>query len=156
MSDEIEHYDPVEQIYHLKKAGRSFREIAKEVDLPAAACMKLYSSYMTELAQGISSEQRDIDLQMELERLDALHNAYWDHAISGDLKAAEFVLKVGAQRGKFQKFDALSPTDTQQIANILVVGGTKEDFIKALAEGRGELPVAGPAQDDGKDTEEPQ
>lgn len=75
---------------------------------------------------------------MELARLDHIQLAFWDQAVSGDVKAAEVVLKVVAARCRLLQLDRGGPTGSSGVAarHVVVVGGTKEEYVQALTTGR--------------------
>jgi len=111
----------------------------------------LFRKYSLKLAQTITTEEREIARFLEIERLNDLQNAYWADALTGDIKSAEFVLKVIAQRGKYMQIDQIDGTDRTQVANVLIVGNDQRSFLEALEAGRAK-PLAGPDQDDEEDS----
>lgn len=73
---------------------------------------------------------------LELARLDEVQLAFWDQATSGDAKAAEVVLKVVAARCRLLQLHR-GPLEPSGAASspVVVVGGSKEQFVAALTTG---------------------
>jgi len=77
--------------------------------------------------------------RLELARLEALQASHWAAATSGDdLKAAELVLKVSAQRSKLLGLDRVTSEAEESPRSILVVGATGDyvgDLQRIVEEG---------------------
>jgi hypothetical protein len=93
-------------------------------------------------------------VQTELDRLDVLQQTYWQNALQGERSDAEFVLKVMSHRMKLLGLDQLQADTKQQIAQVLVVGGSQQEFIDALNAGRNQQALTGRSPEDGDDLEE--
>ena len=146
--------DIEQQAYFLKLAGFSFAEIALKLGMNASEARARIHGYKMEMAQTIDPDVRRQALEMEVERLDQLQSSYYQEALAGDLKAAEFCLKVIIERAKLRGLDRIDGTDSAQVANILIVGGSQKEFIDALNHGRmRSIGMAGESHDDGKDKE---
>ena len=73
-----------------------------------------------ELVEGVQDYRR-----LELARLEALQASHWAAATSGDdLKAAELVLKISAQRSKLLGLDRVASEAEVAPRSIFVVGAT--------------------------------
>lgn len=151
---EVQNYDPGERIYHLRKAGISFSQIAKDFEMTTAEAVSYFRKFQTELAASYSLDDRQALVLLELERLDALQNSIWEAAVVGGLPSIDMVLKIMKQRVQLLQLDAVNPTDVAQVANILIVGGSKEEFLQAMREGRNAKGLAGARRDDENDLEE--
>lgn len=143
--------DSGERIWHLKLAGMSFYEIANELDIPTAECVAKFRNFQKYLAQDISLEKREQMAHLEMARIDAIQYPQYMAALGGDLKAAEFVLKAVALRARLAQLDSINPNAGENKTQILIAGGTKEDFLAALAQGR---TVTGVPDDDVEDEED--
>ena len=73
---------------------------------------------------------------LELARLDHLQAAFYPAATSGDVKAAEMVLKVMAARCRLLQLDRMTAETSSTPEDHVVVGGTQAEFIEALKLGR--------------------
>lgn len=125
--------------YHLRKAGYSFQEISKMVGRSVPACMNDFREYQNELAKELSLNDREAMTLLELGRLDDLQKVFYASASHGDLKALEGVLKIMVHRMKLGGLDQANPVNPQQSANIIMVGGSQEEFIEALRAGRAQM-----------------
>ena len=107
-----EQFERENQVLELRKSGATWAEIASVTGYAnASGAQKAYSRVVTRVQRESLDELRDL----ELERLDRLQRSYWKAAvIDGDKKAAEFVLKVIAQRTKLLGLDAPQRIDVQQ------------------------------------------
>ena len=121
------------QAYLMKQAGHTLREIADDLgyatDEEVAHAIK--ERLKTE-AKHITSAGRAGLLQLEIDRLEALHKAYWRGALAGDREDAKFVLQVADRLIKLTQLDSLD-TATQQ-ARVLVVSGSEQDYVEKLKE----------------------
>ena len=107
------------QIVELRKEGYVWREIATLVGMSTAGVYKAYNRAMVRTLRPATEELRE----MELERLDALQLTYWQPAVQGNLRAADFILKVIDKRAKLLGLDA--PVKVQ--AEVVTYDGTDLD-----------------------------
>lgn len=128
--------DPEAQVYHLRKSGMSFLDIAERLAISSAEAIAAFRRYTVTLAASYSLDERQALVQLELERLNDLQAAVWAPATAGDRASIETALKIMAHRSKLLQLDAVTPVDNQQVQNILVVGGDQETFLEALRAGR--------------------
>jgi hypothetical protein len=71
-------------------------------------------------------------LNLELARLDALQDAVWDQAMTGDTKAVDSALKVINMRAKLLGLEILAQNPSTVTNNTVVVSGDTQDFIRSL------------------------
>lgn len=149
---EVAGYDPSERIYFLRKAGFSFTDIVGQMnhEYTYADVVGRFRNFQVRMAADFSLDERTSLTQLELARLDALQIHPYMRAIeTGDPRDIDAVLKIMNARSKLLGLDLPNPQDQKQVANILVVGGSQQDFIDALNAGRKGL--AGPGSDDDGD-----
>lgn len=94
------------QAIQLRIAGLDYETIAKRLGYSSrqAAAKDLQRA----LARNLELERTAADelRHIELMRLDRLQGSFWARALGGDLKAAEFCLKVVTERRKLLGLDA--------------------------------------------------
>jgi hypothetical protein len=115
--------------YALRKRGRSWWDIAEELGISEGVAQNLVSSRIAAAADLVSEHTKRQLLGMEVARLDDIMNAHWDDALV-DVRTAELMLKVIAQRAKLLGLDAL--TEPVQIHQTVVVTGTSEEYVRSL------------------------
>jgi len=89
-------------IIELRHEGYVWREIATMVDMSIAGVVKAYKRALTRHPVAAIEEHREL----ELDRLDNLQRTYWQPAVNGNLRAADFVLRVIDKRSKLLGLDA--------------------------------------------------
>lgn len=89
-------------IIELRHEGYVWREIATMVDMSIAGVVKAYKRALTRHPVAAIDEHREL----ELDRLDSLQRTYWQPAVAGNLRAADFVLRVIDKRAKLLGLDA--------------------------------------------------
>ncbi|WP_299442285.1 hypothetical protein [uncultured Phycicoccus sp.] len=114
-------------------AGHSYQKVAD--DLGYANRGTVHRIVHTALARHEAENVEDFRA-LELARLDHLQAAFFPAATSGDVKAAEVVLKVMAARCRLLSLDRAARSDPNRAQNLVVVGGTKEEFESALLAGQ--------------------
>jgi hypothetical protein len=72
------------------------------VDMSIAGVVKAYKRALTRHPVAAIEEHREL----ELDRLDNLQRTYWQPAVAGNLRAADFVLRVIDKRAKLLGLDA--------------------------------------------------
>lgn len=147
-----ERFEPskMRKIYHLRKAGKSYSDIAEEIgDDDPVALAKSMQYFMSELAAAYGQNERRTDAMMELDRLDELQAAWWDNA-KFDKDAAGVVLKVMQIRQKLLGLDLPDPTNGTVQQQVLVIGNDTKEWMAALQAGR----EAGRSRDDDLEAEE--
>jgi hypothetical protein len=89
-------------IIELRHEGYVWREIATMVDMSIAGVVKAYKRALMRHPVAAIDEHREL----ELDRLDNLQRTYWQPAVNGNLRAADFVLRVIDKRSKLLGLDA--------------------------------------------------
>jgi len=89
-------------IIELRHEGYVWREIATMVDMSIAGVVKAYKRALMRHPVAAIEEHREL----ELDRLDNLQRTYWQPAVNGNLRAADFVLRVIDKRSKLLGLDA--------------------------------------------------
>jgi len=89
-------------IIELRHEGYVWREIATMVDMSVAGVAKAYKRALTRHPHATIDEHREL----ELDRLDNLQRTYWQPAVNGNLRAADYVLRVIDKRAKLLGLDA--------------------------------------------------
>lgn len=79
----------------LRRQGKTWQEIADDLGYADRSGAR---KAVERLLDRTEFESVDEFRVLESDRLDALHQAHWDKAINGDVKATELVLKISAQR----------------------------------------------------------
>jgi hypothetical protein len=113
----------------LALAGYCYEDIAEDVGYAnrGTAWRAVNESLNGQLVENVQTYRR-----IELARLEALQAAHWDAAVSGDdLKAAELVLKVSAQRTKLLGLDR-QPMEAEEGTRSIVIVGAGGDYLGDL------------------------
>jgi hypothetical protein len=97
-----ERIDKEREIVELRTEGYVWREIAEQVGMSTAGVYKAYNRAMTRVIAPSIEEHREL----ELDRLDILQRTYWQPAVNGNLRAADYVLRVIDKRAKLLGLDA--------------------------------------------------
>ena len=96
------------QVVELRRTGATWEGIAQVVGYSnAGGAYKAYQRAMARVFEQPVKEMRDA----ELDRLDRLQRAYWKDAIEGNVRSADFILRVIDKRAKLLGLDA--PTKIQ-------------------------------------------
>ena len=102
-------------IMRYRRQGMTVSEIAESLDTTHSQVSNaLESAYRALHAEDEATVARQVDL----ERLDELHSAYWAAAKEGDIKAADFILKTMDRRAKMLGIDAPIQTQTDGMLQI--------------------------------------
>lgn len=149
MASELAKYDERDAaVYHLRRGGLSFPEIADRLDLSYSEVMTSYLAFQKKAIAEFGSEERKSMTMLEVDRLDTLQRAVWDQAMMGDQKAIATVLQIINTRTKLLGLDQLTIQDTATLQNVLIIGEAQKDFIDALNNGRKKL-TSPPIDDEG-------
>lgn len=112
--------DREKEIIEWRIEGLTWRQIAERVQMSPAGALKAYNRAMVRTLKPAADEMREL----ELDRLDTLQQTYWRPAVEGNLRAADFILRVIDKRAKILGLDA--PTKIQ--AEVVTYdGGTNLD-----------------------------
>lgn len=136
------------KIYHLKRAGESFTEIAERLNMEQNDVIRRYRHYMVDIVTEFSVRERDHIVAMELDRLDQLMIPFWVAGTEGDKEGAETYLKIAAHRSKLLRLDQPTPDELSKSMQVIVVSGSKADYEEALRRGREMPQVTGSVGDD--------
>lgn len=118
--------------YRLQQAGHDWQTIADSVGYQNAKTAEVcVRQYLQKAALEVSADQRREALELELARTGRLINAYWDIALAGEVKAAEFVLKVITLRARLQGLDE-NAEKTNATTKTIVIAGTPQEYSAAL------------------------
>ena len=99
------------KVFEERLSGHLFSQIAELVHLENATDTKGYFEAFLKSEAGETSHEM---LNLEHCRLDALHQAFWPAAISGDSKAATVILKTMDSRQKLiQTSEAIRKTEEE-------------------------------------------
>lgn len=116
--------------YQLRLAGTSWSEIAARLHYQNGSKARYSVELLIKKASDAADEDRKQEiLELELDRLDALQNAVWGMALSGDIKAVEAVLKVMSHRARILSLG--EETRGNQISTVIV---SDSNYVEALKE----------------------
>lgn len=99
----------------LRRAGKSYREIASEMGISLGRAHAL----VTEALEEVTTEAVDSLRLVEGERLDAALAAIWPRVEGGDLKAIEAFLRISVRRA--QLFGIDQTADVAQVNNVAII-----------------------------------
>jgi hypothetical protein len=100
---EPEQLDRELAVVELRREGKTWQQIADAVSY--ATAMGAWKAYQR-ACQRTLQEPTDEARRIELDRLDALQRTYWEPAVEGNLRAADFVLRVIDRRARILGIDA--------------------------------------------------
>lgn len=89
----------------MRRSGRTYREIARQVGIGVASAHRLIAAAMAETRSAVAEDVMELRA-LELSRLDGLMVALWPKARRGDLAAVDRVLKIMERRAKLLGLDA--------------------------------------------------
>lgn len=104
-----------EKALELRRAGASYRQIAKAQGVSLAMAHKYVKRGMKRLIERCKDEAQQV-LTLELDRLDAMLMGLWPTASKGNPQAVEKVLKIMERRAAILGTDApkkVAPTDPE-------------------------------------------
>ncbi len=114
--------------YQKRLGGESWADIATSMDYPSPVTVKREVDLLVSKAMNIATDDRKREVvEMELDRLDALQNAVWGMALTGDFKAVETTLKIMQHRARLLALGEESSGNTVQ--TVIVAG---EDYVETL------------------------
>src|SRR4051812_10703001 len=122
-----------EQAYEMKLAGKTLSQIADGLGYRSTTevAHAIKERFQVE-AQFITEDTRSGMIQIEMDRLERLHAAYWESAMAGDREDAKFILAVHDKRVKIGQLDSMN-TATQG-ATVLVISGAERSYVEKLKE----------------------
>lgn len=89
--------------------GKGYREICDELDIPPSAIGRHKQALKRIANETLETDAHCVRL-VEEARLETLTSTYWASALSGDLRAGEFVLRIHAARAKMWGLAELQDT----------------------------------------------
>jgi hypothetical protein len=131
------------QALHLRAAGADFRAIANALHISVGQAYADVASELREVTREVAEEV----LSMDLTRLDQLQASVWADARSGDIAAVNAATRIVELRqrlcGNLRSAGvSVNTTVAPQVPGaVLVIGGSKSEYIQGLREARGELPA---------------
>lgn len=122
----------------LRQAGASYRQIAEDCDYyDASAARKAILSAFDEVIQEPVEELRKI----QIERLNHMLLILWPKVQKGDNTSIRDALSVMSKMDQLMGTDAPQQISHKVEAGVLVIEGTTDDYLRALAELSGEDPA---------------
>lgn len=119
--------------YQLHLSGKDWETVAKMVGYGSGQSAAVeVRQYITRAAVQMDNARKEEVLNLELARLDALQDAVWDQAMTGDTKAVDSALKVINMRAKLLGLEILAQNPSTVTNNTVVVSGDTQDFIRSL------------------------
>lgn len=94
-----------QQAVELRRAGRSYREIARQVGIGVASAHRLVAAAIAEARTTVQEDVVELRA-LELSRLDGMLGGLWPQARRGNLGAVDRVLKIMERRAKLLGLDA--------------------------------------------------
>jgi hypothetical protein len=131
------------QALNLRAAGADFRSIANALSISVAQAFNDVQSEMHEVTREAAEEVLALDLQ----RLDQLQASVWAAARAGDIAAVNTATKIIELRqrlfGNLRSAGVTVNTTVPPLPEgaVLVIGGSKSEYIAGLRQARGELPA---------------
>lgn len=116
---------------HLQRQGKSLWQIADALGLSHTQTVASIKDALNEAAALVDEASKRELLTLEMSRLDELQDAQWAAAMSGDTKAAEFILKVIDKRAKLLGLVS-DDKDEKTTVQTVVVTGDSRAYIEAL------------------------
>lgn len=116
--------------YELRQQGKSWWAVAEELGVSESLARQRVDDAITAAVAMADDQEKRALLAMEVGRMDALQEAYWATAVGGDVRAAELVLKISAQRAKLLGLDNIGSAATS--THTVIVQGTSPQYIEAL------------------------
>jgi hypothetical protein len=97
----------------LRLTGKTYEVIGAELGVAAPSAYKAVKRGIARIEKQTAESAREM-IRLELERLDAMHDALWPRVLRGDEKAVESALHILEQRAKLVGLYAptkIAPTD---------------------------------------------
>lgn len=131
-----EHWAKATQAYELLLGGKSYTEIAEQLDISreSGVWQMLLERFSYDAAKLTEAERKDM-LGLELLRLNALLAAVWPSAMMGDPKSVDSAVKIVATQAKISGLEQVDPVVNKNL--VLVMGEKEEDYINALRRAEG-------------------
>ncbi len=124
--------------YKLRLKGKTNLQIAETLQITEAEVRSSVSSRLLEAAEYVNEGTKQQMLALELDRLDALMNMAWDAAEGGDMQAILRILQVIRLRANLLGLENITTASITH--QTVVISGTSQEYIAALAEIAGKDP----------------
>lgn len=119
------------EAHDMHLAGHPWSVIAARVGYASPrVCSMAVTAYLQRAAVKQAPDQRRQQLDLERARLDALQAAFWQRAVSGDVKAAAVVLKVVVERSRLPGLTA--EPNQPDTPRTIIIDGSEEQFIAGM------------------------
>jgi hypothetical protein len=114
--------------YQMRLGGEAWPDIASSLNYTSPVTAKREVDLLITKAMNVATDDRKREVvEMELDRLDALQNAVWGMALTGDFKAVETTLKIMQHRARLL---ALGEESSGNSVQTVIVAG--EDYVQTL------------------------
>lgn len=103
----------VDKALELRQQGKSFRKIAAALDVNVKTAFGYVERGLNFYRENAREKAAQL-VELENQRIDALHAANWPKAMKGDKRAADTVMKLMERRARMNGLDAptkIAPTD---------------------------------------------
>lgn len=133
-----------EQALKLRIAGLTYRRIGEAMGISESGAYKAVRRALRRLNERVAESAGELR-RIEMERLSALHLAFWPRARQGDEKAADRILRIDAAVRALWGLDAPIKTDVTTDGQSL--GRSFEETVRLIY---GKADTAGKDDDDGE------
>ena len=97
------------EAHQLRLGGTPWPEVARAVGyINAQVAQMAVNAYLQKAVAERATVDRQLALQLELDRLDALHAALWPAALRCDLRAVNLILQISDRRARLENFEQIS------------------------------------------------
>ena len=128
------------RIWDLRREGKTVPEIAAALSLKPAVVKQCLTNKLKAESAKLDSDEINGILQLEMDRLDHLLQSHWWAAKAGDIDSSKMVLAIGKERREWLKWAQPAPTnEIGVVQNVLVVGGSENEFLATLEQARERL-----------------
>lgn len=94
--------DKEQQVVALRREGHTWSEISEQVGYKSPSGSR--DAFIRAMQRVLVEDAEDLRA-LEYDRLEHLHAAHWERAISGDIKSTEVILKIMDRRSKLLALD---------------------------------------------------
>jgi hypothetical protein len=126
-----------QKVFYYRQAGEKMTDIGDLLGVSVPVVRRAYQAFIEHCRDVGALEPRDIATELELQRLDEIIKNFWIEATIGqDAIAARTVMTAIMNRAKIQRLDQLDVGDQAAVQQILVVGQSQAEFLRALQSAR--------------------
>lgn len=124
----------------MRLEGKTVAQISAALQLKPAVVKQCLTNQLKAESAKLDGEEINGILQLEMDRLDHLLQAHWWAAQAGDIDSTKAVLAIGKERREWLKWAQPAPTnEIGVVQNVLVVGGSENEFLASLESARERL-----------------